>query len=395
MHPKPNSNRQREVDAAPPQTATTATSEWLDEYARTRIEEAEKRGAAPLKRKPLTAPKMVVSRDVMWQVARIALIIVALTAIGVRAVRGVRTSLTKEASLSPDAAVVSRDAGTLAVHTVPAGAEVVVDGQRRGVAPFTAVLPAGTHSLTIRHNGTERTVPFTLAAGAELRQYFELGGAGAEPKPEGRISVIADEPGGRVSIDGQYYGRAPITIDHLAATRHVVTITSEAGSVERTVDVAAGATASVVVTQPKAAATAGSAGGWVTIEAPFDVQLVERGEIVGVSATPKIMVSAGRHSVVLVSPTLGYQDSRTIDVPAGRVTTLRVTPPTAALSVNARPWAEVSIDGTAAGQTPLADVPVPIGTHRITFRHPELGERTQTVVVTRRGPNRATVDFTR
>jgi hypothetical protein len=38
---------------------------------------------------------------------------------------------------------------------------------------------------------------------------------------------------------------------------------------------------------------------------------------------------------------------------------------------------------------------LPVGTHEITFRHPQLGERTQTVVVTAKGVNRVAVDLTR
>jgi hypothetical protein len=61
--------------------------------------------------------------------------------------------------------------------------------------------------------------------------------------------------------------------------------------------------------------------------------------------------------------------------------------------VNARPWADVLIDGIAAGQTPLANVALAIGPHQITFRHPELGERTERVVITAKGVNRVAVDL--
>jgi 1,6-anhydro-N-acetylmuramate kinase len=45
------------------------------------------------------------------------------------------------------------------------------------------------------------------------------------------------------------------------------------------------------------------------------------------------------------------------------------------------PWADVWIDGAAAGQTPLANVSLLIGRHEILFRHPQLGERREVAVV--------------
>jgi hypothetical protein len=38
---------------------------------------------------------------------------------------------------------------------------------------------------------------------------------------------------------------------------------------------------------------------------------------------------------------------------------------------------------------------VQLGSHVVIFRHPDLGERRQTVVVTARGPNRISMDLTR
>jgi hypothetical protein len=63
------------------------------------------------------------------------------------------------------------------------------------------------------------------------------------------------------------------------------------------------------------------------------------------------------------------------------------------VSINAVPWADVLVDGSAAGQTPLANVSLPIGPHEIVFRHPQLGERKRTVVVTVEGLAKVTQTF--
>ena len=41
----------------------------------------------------------------------------------------------------------------------------------------------------------------------------------------------------------------------------------------------------------------------------------------------------------------------------------------------------MSLKGVSLGTTPLGDLAVPIGTHELVFRHPQLGERRQTVTV--------------
>ena len=61
--------------------------------------------------------------------------------------------------------------------------------------------------------------------------------------------------------------------------------------------------------------------------------------------------------------------------------TLAVPRPNGDVSINALPWAEVWLDGTALGQTPLGKVSVPIGEHEILFRHPSFGERREKVIV--------------
>ncbi len=44
------------------------------------------------------------------------------------------------------------------------------------------------------------------------------------------------------------------------------------------------------------------------------------------------------------------------------------------LSINVRPWAEVVIDGKAAGFTPLHRLPLSAGTHSVVIRNPKLGK---------------------
>jgi hypothetical protein len=66
------------------------------------------------------------------------------------------------------------------------------------------------------------------------------------------------------------------------------------------------------------------------------------------------------------------------------------------LSVNALPWAEVSIDGRAYGTTPLRKLKLRPGTHRIQVRCPPLGRAQELAVeLPRQGDARIVVDLSR
>jgi hypothetical protein len=63
------------------------------------------------------------------------------------------------------------------------------------------------------------------------------------------------------------------------------------------------------------------------------------------------------------------------------------------LSINAKPWADVWVDGQPVGMTPLANLRVAVGSHAILWRHPQLGERRQTIEVTADTPARIGMNF--
>jgi hypothetical protein len=283
--------------------------------------------------------------------------------------------------------------GVLRVETQPAGAAVVIDGAARGVTPLTLSLTPGAHKMTVGGEGDERTVPLTIAPGAQIAQYFEL--KTSAPVAVTGLAVITDPPGARISVDGinvdgHARGIAPLTIPDLGPGEYRVTATSDIGSAERTVRVEQGAVSSLVFSLPK---VAGALGGWIAVKAPFNVDVLENAEVIGTGDIAKIMLTTGHHDIVLVNRALDYREARKIDVAAGSTTAVRVEAPAAIVSANARPWADVAIDGKSVGQTPISNLQVPIGTHEVVFRHPRLGERRQTVTVTMNGPNRFAVDL--
>ena len=284
-------------------------------------------------------------------------------------------------------------AARLTVDSAPAGAELLIDRQPRGTTPQTLVLEPGLHTVDVRTQDAQRTVQLTLGPGAQMAQYFDLRPASrTEVTATGRLSVVTDPPGARVLVNGRSRGISPLVIDGLAPATYSVTVRSDSSSSQRAVSVDAGVTKEIVFALPGSQAPLG---GWLTVASPFPVDVIERDEVVGTSGTARTMLAAGSHDVVLRNDAVGYEAHHRIDVVAGRVATLEVAAPEATLNVNARPWADVLIDGVAVGQTPLAGLKLVAGTHRITFRHPQLGERHESVVISAKGTNRVAVDLTK
>ena len=331
-------------------------------------------GPAPRSREPL-GPGLV-------RPTLIVFAIVVVTGLTILAIR--RYPLPQPTAAKPQV-------GNLTINTRPVASEVLVDGVGRGMTPLTLSLTSGAHTIVVRSGSDERVVPLTIAAGADVTHYFEMK-AGEPVALLGRVSVATDPSGARVAVDGQPRGTSPLTVANLTAEEHKVTVTDETGSAERTVMVTAGGTASVLFSLSR---VSGPVGGWLSISSPFDVDVLENEDVIGSSGASRIMLAAGRHNILLSNRTLGFQDARRIDVAAGKTTGIRVEPPKVSVNVNARPWAEITLDGTNVGQTPIANLPVSVGLHEMVFRHPQLGERKETVTVSAKGPNRIAVDLTR
>jgi hypothetical protein len=105
------------------------------------------------------------------------------------------------------------------------------------------------------------------------------------------------------------------------------------------------------------------------------------------------MLPPGRHTLTLSNRDYGFSETRTVEIHPGEERPLNIEP-MGRVNINAHPWAEVWVDGKRAGETPIANLQVLLGTRVFTFKHPLYGERRVTSTITSSAAA-LSVDFTK
>jgi hypothetical protein len=310
--------------------------------------------------------------------------VAAIFVVGVLASAGVAA----RSFLSPSAPAAV--AGTLVVNTNPPGIGVVLDGKRSGETPVSLQVSPGDHVLTLLTEGRPRTIPVTITAGSTVSQFVEVPRAVAET---GQLQIRTEPSGARVVVDGTPRGAAPLLVENLAPGSHTVEVSHEGATIRQEITVAAGVTASLVVPMVTGVPANAPISGWISVSAPADVQVFEDARLIGSSRSDRLMMAVGRHELDIVNESLGFRAKRVVTVAPGQVSAIKLDWPNGSMALNAQPWAEVFIDGERVGETPIGNVVVPIGSHEVRFRHPELGEQVVRSTVTLGSPARLSVDL--
>jgi hypothetical protein len=281
---------------------------------------------------------------------------------------------------------------SLTIESSPAGAQVLSSEGEKGITPLTLSVTPGVHEFEVFHQGRRKPLTITARAGAAVVHHVEFDAPAASVVARKSGLDIVTEPSKLpVLVNGVSRGLSPVTLRDLDPGRHRVLVAGTAGVIERQVELAPGETASVIISS--GAPINAPSGGWLTVAAPFPLQILEGKDVVGTSQASKIMLPAGRHELVLSNDSLGFSEKRVVQVAAGKTASVKIDHPQAPLSINALPWAEVWIDGTRIGETPIGNHLVGIGAREVVFRHPQYGERRQTVIVSLSSPARVSVDM--
>lgn len=269
--------------------------------------------------------------------------------------------------------------GTVVLESVPAGSEVFIDGRPAGTAPVTTQLPAGPHTVEFRNAGSSQTREIVVVARDRIVERIDWAA-----KPTGSLQATSEPTGARVLVDGEFRGTTPLTLDGLSAGTHVVAFESAAGSVQRRVRITANETVSLTeLIFP----------GSLTVFSPFEIEIAEGTRSLQLDERFQIMLPPGPHELRFQNRTLGYDEVRRVELKPSERATLSIVPPQTTISVTATEPAEVWIDGTRIGGTPLMDQPVNLGSHRVSVRTAN-AERQFPVTATVK-PVRLDVDFSK
>ena len=240
-----------------------------------------------------------------------------------------------------------------------------------------------------------RAVKVNVIAGSSVIQQVEFADPVVASGPAtGGLHVQTEPSHLPVFVDGSNRGVSPVAIEDLAAGEHEVSVRTSTGVVRRSVTIQPRETTSLIVssTAPPPDPTAVSAG-WITVTSPVTLQLREGGKLIGTTESDRLMLTAGDHDIDFSNEAIGFSARRTVHVTAGKIAGTKIDLPNGTLSINAQPWAEVWIDGERIGETPIGNLSRRIGSHEVIFRHPDLGERRETVVISVGKPARIGVDL--
>jgi hypothetical protein len=240
---------------------------------------------------------------------------------------------------------------------------------------------------------------FALVAVAEAGWIgrVQLARAAVSPPPPVPVVVDSLQQGDTVIVDGREVGVTPLTVALTPGVRAISV--RRRPTVEDRAPVQAETAAARPVDNAAAAALAQAAArerrGGLRLASPIELQVLEGERVLGSSADGPVVTTAGRHELDFVNNALGYRSHQAVDIKAGQIIPLKISPPDGRVSANAVPWAQVSIDGKLVGETPLGNLPLAVGEHEVTFRHPQLGEQTQKVIVKSGALTRVSATFAR
>ena len=284
--------------------------------------------------------------------------------------------------------------GLVTFDTVPSGVDVFVGQNKLGRSPFTIALAPGNYDVRLGSGPQARTLAVTVTAGASVVQHYEMAASTAAVPKTGGLRIQTEPANLTVLVDAVEKGTSPVTLDAIDPGDHEIAVRRDQNVTTRVVHVTAGEKTSVIVAaeQPKAETGAVTAG-WLSANAPIPLKVKEAGRVIGSTEVDKLMLSSGNHDLEFVDDELGFHATKRVNVLAGKTTAITIAVPNGSVSLNAVPWADVFVDGSHIGQTPLGNVQLPIGTHEVVFRHPDLGERKETVTVTALTPARLGVDL--
>jgi hypothetical protein len=309
------------------------------------------------------------------------------------ATAGVAAAIVAAFWLNTHASAAAPATGSLTVESEPSGARVFVDGSPRGMTPITIALIEGKHQLRLQEGTRTQEIPLAIKPDATVVHHVtwpaESEAAALAATATGSLRIVSEPSAATVTIDSTDRGSTPLTVAGLSVGQHDVVVRSGGKIQRRTLQVDANTTTSLVISGVES----GTPSGWLSATTSAPLRIFESGRLVGSTESDRIMLPAGEHTFEFSSDALGFSATRTVSIGAGQTSSVTLPMPQVTVSLNAAPWAQVWVDGQALGATPIGDFKTTIGPHEVIFRHPQLGERRLTALLTLKEPARVAIDM--
>jgi len=266
------------------------------------------------------------------------------------------------------------DYGSINVDSSPSGAAVYLNGNYRGVAPFTITqVRPGSYSVDCDlPNYQPYSTTTTVSMGTTSYVNCPL----QKIVSPGTLYIVSDPPGAATYLDGTYKGKTPLSLSNVAPATHTVEFDlSGYYDWKSTVSVPSGGTKTVSATLvPVPSGTTG----WIFVTSnPAGATVYLDGAVAGQTAVNGALnidnVRKGDHAIRVEMT--GYQPyATTVSVQVSTVSdviaTLLPSPgTTGTLSVSSTPaGANVFIDNVLKGVTPITLADIQTGDHQILLR---------------------------
>jgi PEGA domain len=220
-----------------------------------------------------------------------------------------------------------------------------------------------------RSSAPATTAAAPATAPAAVPEVVEDSGAEAAAG-SGELRVESVPDGARVVIDGREAGFTPLTIKNVSAGRHALILQGDSGTLRRTVRVQAG---------ERTVARYEITAGFLSVSSRIPLEIYDGDRKIGTSDEGHILLAPGQYKVRLVNTHYGYREEAEFAIKPGEISTHTVTLPQGSLRVTTDLGAEIYVEGEHVGTAPVAAIQLPIGTREVLVRHPQLGERRQSV----------------
>jgi hypothetical protein len=201
------------------------------------------------------------------------------------------------------------DQRTLFVSSTPAGATILVDGERVGVTPAVVDLRLGDGAHTLKlavPNGPDGQLKFSLKKDERFKVVNE------NLLHAGKVVVETRPPGARILMDATEVGTSPLTLEKVSTSgTHVLEARLEGYTTQTmTIPQERGETWNATLTLPSTRGT-----GSVVLEAHPQAELFMDGQPWGKTGGKERSCPVGQHEITLQAPGVPRPATYTVEVP--------------------------------------------------------------------------------